>query len=170
MTETGSTTIVAEFNWGTDMDFATLEMRERLDLIQGLLPDEVERPQVFKFDPSINPIFQFNISSEGDIAEVRRLADDTITKRLERIEGVASVTVEGGREREIRVELDQQRLEHYNISIEQVQQALAAGNLNFPGGEVTDRGREFLVRTIGEFVSLDEIADTVVHAGAAGMV
>lgn len=170
LTEMGSATIVAEFNWGTDMDFATLEMRERLDLIQGFLPDGVDSPRVFKFDPSMNPIFQFNIGGQGDMAAIRLLAEDTIKPRLERIEGVASVSIEGGWEREIRIELDQLRLEHYNISIDQVRQALFASNLNFPAGSITDRGRDMLVRTIGEYASLDEIGETVVHVGPAGLV
>lgn len=170
VTEAGVATIVAQFNWDTDMDFATLEMRERIDLILGYLPDGVERPRVFKFDPSMSPIFQFNIGGQSDLGEARRFAEDVIKPRFERIEGVASVSVDGGWEREIRIELDQMRLEQYNISIDLVRQALMAGNLNFPAGTVTNQGREFLVRTIGEFASLEEIAKTVVHVGPAGMV
>lgn len=170
ISETGRATIVAQFNWGTDMDFATLEMRERLDLIQGYLPDAVEKPQVFKFDPSINPIFQFNIGGREDLSEIRRFAEDVIKPRLESIDGVASVTIEGGSEREIRVELDPLRLEQYNITIETVMQALAAGNLNYPVGTMSAHGREFTVRTVGEFASLDEIAKTVVNVGPGGVV
>lgn len=170
VSETGRATVVAQFNWGTDMDFATLEMRERLDLILGYLPDEVERPQVFKFDPSMNPIFQFNIGGREDLSEIRRFAEDVLKPRLESIEGVASVTIEGGSEREIRIEVDPLRLEQYNISIETVMQALAAGNLNYPAGTMSAGGREFTVRTVGEFSSLDEIAKTVVNVGPSGIV
>lgn len=170
VSETGLATIVAQFNWGTDMDFATLEMRERLDLILGYLPDAVEKPQVFKFDPSMNPIFQFNIGGREDLSEIRRFAEDVLKPRLESIEGVASVSIEGGSEREIRIEVDPLRLEQYNISIETVMQALAAGNLNYPVGTMSAGGREFTVRTVGEFANLDEIAQTVVNVGAGGIV
>lgn len=170
ISETGMATVVAQFNWGTDMDFAALEMRERLDLIQGYLPDTAERPQVFKFDPSMNPIFQFNIGGTGDLADIRRFAEDVIAPRLESIEGVASVTIEGGSEREIRVEVDPVRLEQYNITLETVHQALMAGNLNYPAGTITAQGRELTVRTVGEYTSVKEIAQTVVNVGPSGSV
>lgn len=170
VSETGSATIVAQFNWGTDMDFATLEMRERLEMIQGYLPDSVERPQVFKFDPSLNPIFQFNIGGQGDLAEMRRFAEETVKPRLERIEGVASVSVTGGLEPEIRVELDPVRMEQHNVTFERVQQALFANNLNLPVGSVTEHGRELSVRAVGEYTSLDEMRKIVVQMGSGGIV
>lgn len=169
-TETGRATIIAQFNWGTDMDFAALEMRERLDLILGYLPEGVGRPQVFKFDPSLTPIFEFNVGGRGDLAAVRRFAEEVIKPRLERIEGVASVSITGGYEREIRVEVDPVRLEQHNVTIDAIRQALFAGNLNLPVGTVYEQNREFSVRAVGEFATLDEIRKTVVGLGPAGAV
>lgn len=166
----GSSTVIVEFAWGTDMDFAALEMRERLDLIRNYLPEGAEQPQVFRFDPSMQPMFQFNVGGMEDLAELRRFVDDNIKNRLERVEGVAQVNVVGGLEREIRVEVDQSRLEALGLSVEHIRQALAAGNLSLPGGRVVEQGREFTIRTVGEFTSLDEIRQTVIAGGAGGVV
>ena len=166
----GSSTVVVQFNWGTDMDFAALEMRERLDLIRDFLPDGVSQPQVFRFDPSLQAMFQFNVGGMEDLASLRQFVDDRIKNRLERIEGVAQVNVMGGMEREIRVEIDQSRLDAWGLSVETVRQALAAGNLTLPVGRVTAQGRELNVRTVGEFTDLDQIRNTVVYAGPAGVV
>lgn len=166
----GSATIVAQFEWGTNMDFATLEMRERLDLIREYLPDGVSEPQVFKFDPSLNPMFQLNVGGSMDPAALRAFVDDNIRNRLERIEGVASVEIQGGLIREIQVNVDPQRLDLYGVTFERVEQALMAGNLNLPGGSLEDRGQRLLIRTVGEFTSLDEIRETVVQVGPSGTV
>lgn len=166
----GSSQVIVQFNWGTDMDFAALEMRERLDLIRDFLPDGVGQPQVFRFDPSMQAMFQFNVGGLDDLAALRQFVEDNIKNRLERIEGVAQVNVMGGMERQIRVEVDQSRLDAWGLSIDTVRQALAAGNLNLPVGRVTAQGRELNVRTVGEFAHLDEIRNTVIYAGPAGVV
>jgi len=166
----GSSTVVVQFNWGTDMDFAALEMRERLDLIREALPDGVGRPQVFRFDPSLEAMFQFNVGGMEDLASLRQFVEDRIKNRLERIEGVAQVNIMGGMEREIRVEIDQSRLDAWGLSVDTVRQALAAGNLTLPVGRVTTQGRELNIRTVGEFTDLDQIRNTVVYAGPAGVV
>src|SRR5690606_14634721 len=124
----------------------------------------------FKFDPSMNPIFQFNIGGSGDLSDIRRFAEEVLKPRLESIEGVASVSIEGGSEREIRVEIDPVRMEQYGITLEAVHQALMAGNLNYPAGTITAQGRELTVRTVGEYTSVDQIARTVVNVGPAGHV
>ncbi len=157
ISEPGASTVIVQFEWGTDMDFAALEMRERLDLILSFLPDGVERPQVFRFDPSIQPMFQFNVGGMEDLAQLRQFVEDNIKNRLERVEGVARVNIIGGLEREIRVEVDQSRLEAFGLSVDHVMQALAAGNLTLPGGRIVEQGRELTIRTVGEFTDLDQI-------------
>lgn len=166
----GVSQVVVEFDWGTDMDFAALEMREQLDLVRAFLPDGVEQPQVFRFDPSMQPIFQFNVGGMDDPSLLRQFVDDELKNRLERVEGVAQVNVSGGLEREVRVEVDQARLEAWGLSIQQVAQALGAGNLNLPGGRISGHDRELQIRTVGEFVDVDEIRQTVVSAGPGGVV
>ncbi|OUM97760.1 MAG: hypothetical protein BAA04_03280 [Firmicutes bacterium ZCTH02-B6] len=166
----GSSQVVVQFNWGTDMDFAALEMRERLDLIRDFLPDGVGQPQVFRFDPSMQAMFQFNVGGMEDLASLKQFVEDNIKNRLERIEGVAQVNVMGGMERQIRVEVDQARLDAWGLSIDTVRQALAAGNLTLPVGRITAQGRELNVRTVGDFADLEQIRDTVIYAGPGGVV
>src|SRR5690625_4169972 len=111
------------------MDFAALEIHERLDLNRNLLPESMDQPHSFHFDPSIQPMFQFNVGGMEDLSELRQFVEDNIKNRLERVEGVAQVNLIGGLEREIRVEVDQSRLEALGLSVDHIRQALAAGNL-----------------------------------------
>ncbi|MDK2784650.1 MAG: hydrophobic/amphiphilic exporter (mainly bacteria), family [Bacillota bacterium] len=157
-----SATIIVQFNWGTDMDFATLDMREKIDLVMPRLPDGVDRPRVVKFDPSMMPIMILSVSSEGrDLASLKTLLEDKVAPRLERIEGVAYATVIGGPKEEVRVLVDSRRLAGYGFTLAQLVQALKAENLNMPGGTIEQGTREFILRTTGEFKSLDELRNLV---------
>ena len=155
-------TIIVQFNWGTDMDFATLDMREKIDLALSRLPDGVDRPMVVKFDPSMMPITILSVSSEGrNLASLKTLLEDKVAPRLERIDGVAYATVMGGPQEEVRVLVDSRRLAGYGFSLAQLVQALKAENLNMPGGTIDQGTREFILRTTGEFKSLDELRNLV---------
>ena len=159
ITSSGSSIVLLEFNMGTNMDFAALEMREKIDLIGGWLPEDAGQPLVFKFDPSMMPVMVVGLGGVEDLAQLKELAEDTIKPRLERLEGVASVSVQGGREREIEVKLHPVALEGYGISIEQVIQTLAAENLTLPAGTIQEGEEELLLRTTGEFRSVEEIGE-----------
>jgi HAE1 family hydrophobic/amphiphilic exporter-1 len=161
----GSSTIIVEFAWGTNMDLATLEMRERTDLVKGSLPEGADAPLVVRFDPSSIPLMQIGLDSRYDLVTLRQIADDVVAPRLERLEGVANVTVEGGLEREIQVAVDPIQLDSYNLSLQQVTQALAAANLNLPGGRVADKTRELAVRTLGEYTDIKEIEELMLPGG-----
>lgn len=154
----GQSMVLVEFDWGTDMDFATLEMRERIDLIQGFLPDEVDKPMVVTFDPAQIPVISLVLEGEAPPERLRELADEVVAPRLERLDGVASVGTAGGRERQIQVLVRPSALQAYGVTIDQIAQLLAAENINQPGGSVVEGGREYLLRTSGEFQSVDEIA------------
>lgn len=156
-------TIIVQFNWGTDMDFATLDMREKIDLVMSRLPDGVDRPMVVKFDPSMMPIMVISMSSEGrDLVSLKTLLEDKVAPRLERLEGVAYATVIGGPTEEVRVLVDGRRLSGYGFSLSQLVQALKAENLNMPGGTIKQGARELILRTTGEFKSLDEVRNLVI--------
>jgi HAE1 family hydrophobic/amphiphilic exporter-1 len=159
ITASGSSIVLIEFNMGTDMDFAALEMREKIDLVRGWLPDDASQPLVFKFDPSMMPVMVVGLGGMDDLAQLKELAEETIKPRLERLEGVASVSVQGGRKREIEVRLHPAALEGYGVGIEQVIQTLAAENLTLPGGTVQEGAEELLLRTTGEFRSVEEIGE-----------
>lgn len=162
--------VLVSFTWGTDMNFATLEMREKLDLIRRYLPEGAEAPMVVKADPSMMPIMQYGIAGDGDPGALKRLVEDVFKQRLERLSGVASVGVQGGLEREIVVAVDPLRLEFYGLTLEQVVQALRARNLTLPGGPVRSAGRELMIRTTGEFARLEELRDLPLPAGRGGMI
>ncbi|HHW01858.1 MAG TPA: efflux RND transporter permease subunit [Thermoanaerobacterales bacterium] len=149
--------ITATFNWGTDIDTAVNDLREKVDMIKSSLPDDAEDPLIIKFDPSMMPVLIFGMTGDRDPLFLKQLAEDSIEKKLERVEGVASVSIVGGDERQIRVLLSPEKMNGYGIGITQVIQSLEANNLNLPGGTVDYGGRELLVRTMGQFESVDEI-------------
>lgn len=155
----GQSVVILNFNWNTDMDFVTLEMREKIDLIKGRLPEGVTTPIVFKFDPSMLPIAQFGLSGIQNLVELKRFAGEEIIPRLERIDGVASVGLTGGLTREIRIEVDQKKLAFYGLDLQTVSSLLRLENLNLPAGRISDGKVEYLVRTMGELRSLDELKE-----------
>lgn len=107
----GNSLIIVEFNSGTDMDFASLEMREKIDLVKGFLPDEVENPMVIKVDPNAMPIIQLSFYSEEDLGKLQSILMEIVKPRIERIEGVANVSLSGGKEKEVSISLEEGGLE-----------------------------------------------------------
>lgn len=158
----GQSMVLVELDWGTDMDIAMLEMRERIDRIKPYLPDGVDDPLVLKFDPSDVPIQEYAIAGKMGLDELRVLVEDTIKPRLERIDGVASVQVSGGLERQIQVLLDPGKMKTYGISLDQVAQSLMLSNLNLPGGSISHESNRLMVRTVGEFESLQDLESVAV--------
>jgi HAE1 family hydrophobic/amphiphilic exporter-1 len=153
----GQSIVIAEFNSGTDMNFATLQMREKIDMVKGMLPDGVEAPMIIKMDPSMIPAAVLGVSGGENEAELTRFVEDKIKAKLESIDGVASVAVTGGTEKEIKVDLNSQKLSGYGLSFSQITGALRSENLNQPGGTVEYGDKSLLVRSTGEFESLDQI-------------
>nr|AGF93391.1 cation/multidrug efflux pump [uncultured organism] len=162
----GQSVVVAEFNWGTDMDSASMDMRESLDLMGGALPDEAEDPFVVKFDPSMMPIMRIGVIGENDLASLKKLIEDRISPRLERREGVAAVNLVGGLEREIQVIVDQTKLSSYSLNLATIISTLRTENLDLTGGSVTRGEKDILVRVTGKFNSLSEIKNILIPAGA----
>ncbi|HKK48420.1 MAG TPA: efflux RND transporter permease subunit, partial [Alkalispirochaeta sp.] len=124
----GSSQLQLEFTYGTDMTEATNEVRDRLELVKEALPDEATTPQIFKFDPALIPILQLEMSGNRSPEELRELAENTVQPRLEQIEGVALAGVQGGRQRIVRVEIPQNRLEAYELNFTQIAGTLRANN------------------------------------------
>ncbi|QXM05634.1 efflux RND transporter permease subunit [Crassaminicella indica] len=153
----GSSIVVAEFESNTDMDMAALEMREKVDLVKGILPDDASTPLVLKIDPNAQPIIQLGISSDMDSGKLQSLIEDEILSRFERIDGVASVDTYGENEREVKIKVDQDKLSGYGLTLTQIKNILKAENLNLPGGRVNKGEKELLARTTGEFKTIDDI-------------
>lgn len=163
----GSSTVVIEFNWGRDMDFAVQDLREQVNLISdAVLPEEAEEPLIFKFDPSMMPIMNYGVSAEGlEIDEIKKEVEDELAPRLERIAGVAQVNMRGGLEREIIVSVKRDRLNHYNLDFNTITNIVRSENVNVSAGDVQQGDTEFLVRTVGKFSNLDEIRNINIPVG-----
>ncbi len=159
----GRSTIMVSFNWGQDIDFAALALREKVDLIKERLPKECEDPVVLKFDPLSRPILLLSITAP-DLPPVRMklLAEKMVKDRLEKVEGVASVNLSGGVNREILVDIDGSRLQANHLSLLQVVDSLDEANVSYPAGSIKKGLYEYLIRTVGEFRSPAEIEYAVV--------
>ncbi len=154
--------VIAEFTWGTQMDFAALGVREKIDLIKERLPRGSEDPVVIKFNPFELPVLVFNLSGDVAPSELLRVARKQVKTELEKVEGVAAVTLSGGLEREILVEVDQGRLAASGLPISNVVESLSKANLNYPAGTIKEAFYEFLIRTMGEFKLVQEIPGVTV--------
>ncbi|NLK21976.1 MAG: efflux RND transporter permease subunit [Epulopiscium sp.] len=155
----GSSAIIAEFNSGTDMDMVMLDMREKIDMVKGFLPEDSEEPIILELDPNMMPIVEIGISGNEDLVALKQIVDDKIIGRIERIEGVASINVSGGKEKEIRVTLLPDKLKGYNITPSTVAQSIAMENLNLPAGEIKQGLSSLTLRSIGEFNNIEEIRE-----------
>lgn len=159
----GNSVVVIEFNWGTDMDMAEFHIRKNLDFVRGYLPDDAEEPITFTFDPSLQPIMILGVTS-GKLSQphLRRLSEDIIEPRIERLEGVGSATTIGGAKRQILIELNPHALQAAGLSSSDILQAVRLENVQFPGGFVTQQDQEYSIRTLGLYQSVDQIRNTVV--------
>ncbi len=164
----GLSEIILEFEWDERMDFAAMDVREKLGLVE--LPREAGLPRVLRFDPSLDPIVRLAFTGDRPLDELRQIADRWLKPRLEAIVGVAAAKVRGGLEPEIQVEADEDRLAAMGLTLEDLAGALRAENVNRPGGTLKDWSSVYLVRTLHEFTELDQLRRTVVRQGPAGRV
>lgn len=163
--------VTLEFEVGTDMNYAALEVREKFSRVIPRLPSEIEKPVIANFTEADSAIIIFAVTSDFHSPEViRELVDEELVPLLTRIDGVASVEVYGGRERKIMVELDRDKMFAYGVSIERVMDILGRSNINLLAGQV-DRGtKEFAIRTMGAFTSVEEIGEIGVELTRHGSV
>ena len=164
VSKTGQSDVVLEFEWGVDMDLASLEVREKLDILQ--LPLDVKNPLILKFNPSLDPILRLGLQSDTkstgsalnyELKTQRTYAEEQIKRKLESIRGVASVKIGGGLEQQIQVLIDQQRASQLGIEVSTIVNKLKSENINQSGGKIEDGSQAFLVRTLNQFQSLEDI-------------
>jgi HAE1 family hydrophobic/amphiphilic exporter-1 len=161
----GASLVTVRFAWGTDMDFAALNVREKLDNLRGALPELASRPVVLRADPRSEPVMALSVSGEGGLPALKDLSEQVIRRRLEQIDGVAQAAVTGGLEREIQVEVDPRRLESHGLTLADLSRALDAANASAPGGTVR-RGRyRYSLRTLGELQGVEEIGAVPIATG-----
>lgn len=166
----GNSLIIVEFNSGTDMDFASLEMREKIDLVKGFLPDEVENPMVMKVDPNAMPIMQLSFYSEEDLGKLQSILTEIVKPRIERIEGVANVSLSGGKEKEVSISLKEGELEKYGLTIDKLAQLIGAENLNLPAGQIKKGNKKLSLKTVGEFQSIEDIKSMPIPLATGGVI
>jgi HAE1 family hydrophobic/amphiphilic exporter-1 len=158
----GSSRVSLNFAWGTDLNEAADDVRNRLDRIRGRLPEEADAPVMFKFDASASPIMSVGVEGDFDRVRLREIGEHDLSPRLERVPGVAAVTVDGGLRRQIHVELSKEKITALNLPVDRITSLLRSENQNIPLGEIDEGDRTYLVRSQGQFESLDEIRDLVV--------
>jgi HAE1 family hydrophobic/amphiphilic exporter-1 len=167
--QAGSSLVVMTFASGTNMDQAMLDIRERVDRIKGLLPEDAGDPSVLRFDPQQIPVLAISLSGL-DSVRLQKIAEDQVVPMLERQNGVASVTVQGGQKREIQVEMDLGRMKQYGVSAGQIIQALAAENRSASAGSVARGDSDLQLRVTGEFESLADLENTLIPLPSGGRI
>ncbi|RNB74082.1 efflux RND transporter permease subunit [Brevibacillus panacihumi] len=161
----GASQVILMFNWGTDLDMATLDMREKVDQVRGALPDSARSPRVLRIDPNSMPIITFAVTGEDDVNRLKDLTEDLIQSRLERIDGVASASLSGGQSRVIDIVVDPAKLSAYGLTLDQLSQALSASNLSGSGGIVREGDEKLSIRVQGEYANVEQIALTPINVG-----
>lgn len=167
----GASFMILEFPWGTDMDFARLHAREKIDGIRDSLPEGVRGPVVASLDPGEKPIMVLAVSGDRNLLALREFAEELIKPRLEQARGIASADIGGGVEREIHVDADPLRLARYGVTIEDIAAGLESFNSDLPGGTLRKGQAGHSLRISGEFADISEIAETRLKtAGGHGAV
>ena len=179
VSRTGQSDVVLEFAWGTDMDQASLDVRDKMEALQ--FPLEAKPPVLLRFNPSTQPIMRLALSPKHagksgagsdaeairQLMELRRFADDDLKRKLETVDGVAAVKVGGGLEDEIQVDIDQHKLAQLGLTLDNVVQRLQQENINVSGGRLEEGSQRYLVRTVNQFATVDEIANMLLTTRAA---
>ncbi len=160
----GLSAVMVEFEWGTNLDFAAQDIRDRIGLIKDFLPEDVSDPIVMKFDMTMIPVLVYGVtgSENYNLLTLRKIVKEILRDRLEQLDGIAGVMVMGGTEREIRISVDRKKLENYGIGLNQLIQKLKMENISLPSGRIEQGYTEYIIRTIGEFNNVEEIGNLVI--------
>ncbi|MCD4750561.1 MAG: efflux RND transporter permease subunit [Thermoanaerobaculales bacterium] len=142
---------------GTDMDLAAVDVRDRVDRIRNSLPEDLERVQIWRFQTSDRPILRFNVSSSWEIDRLYRFVDEVLVRRLQRLEGVADVSVQGAQIQEVQVNLIPDRLAAHGVNVRDVSGVLKSNHLSLSAGTIREGSTSFQVRIEGKLESLDQI-------------
>ena len=158
----GRSRVMLEFDFGTNLDAATNDIRDKLDRVKRSLPDDADTPLIRIFNSSSMPIMRLAVRGDRDLGELRYIAENRIEDRLSQVEGVGDVSTYGGQVQAVQVELEQNRLDAYGITIASIKSSLSKQNMELGGGDIEGSTKEYLVRTTGEFKNVEEIAQAVV--------
>ena len=169
-TREGISLITVEYEWGSQMDFANLHLREAVDRVafRDDFPEEADRPVILRWDPTSRPISILVLEGENRIEALTEFAREVVKPALEQVDGISRAEVVGGADREILVQPDARKLAIYGIDMEDVRSALSRSNISFPGGKVREGPLHLSLRIDGEYETLEEISSTdIVRVGRA---
>ncbi len=158
----GQSNVRATFAWGTNLDAAANDIRDRLDRVLKRLPEDAERPTLRKFDLASFPVLILGIASDLDPIQLRKIVDDQVKYRIERIPGVASVDVRGGLDREVHVNLNSDKLKALGLPLDKIITRIQEENINLPAGSLERGAMDVTIRTPGIYNNLEELGNTVV--------
>ena len=161
-------TVMLEFELGTNLEAATADVRDKVAAIRQVLPKDADQPKILKLDIAGMPVMTVGLAGPLSPKEMRILADDVVSDRLGKVGGVAAVNTSGGEEREFSVSVDKNRLDAYGVGIDKVITAIRGANLNVPAGSIKEGARDYSIRTVGEYKTVGDIANTRIYVGAAG--
>ena len=165
----GQSMVSVQFTDETDLDEAVTDLRDKVSRVEGRLPDGADSPSIMKMDPDAMPVVTIGLQGQ-DLAEMQSIAEDEIGPYLERLSGVASVDISGGYENEVEINTYTDRMEGYGLTVDYIAGILAQENSTVAGGEIQSGSQSLNVRTDGEYLSVDEIANTVIPLPAGGTV
>lgn len=157
VSQEGLSFVFIEFQYGVEVDIAGIDVKEKVDAIKYLLPKDIEAPSISKFDINAIPILNLAVSSPRPLEEVHKLTEDVIEQELAKIQGLASIELVGGREREVRIEADKNALASRGLGLMNIIMAIQSENLNVPSGRIVDGRKEFSIRMASEFASVEEL-------------
>ncbi len=166
----GNSIVMLMFDYGTNLDTATNAVRDALETAKIILPEEAHDITLLKLNMDSLPVMMLAVSGDRSLEDVKKIVDETIAPRLERIEGVAAATVMGGSDEQVIITADPYKLSAYGLSVGNISQVISGENANHPGGYITQGDRQILVRTLGQYQTLEELADTQVSLPSGGVV
>jgi len=164
----GTAMTILNFDFGTDMDMKSIDIRESVDRVKGYLPDGANEPMVLKLDINAMPIMSLSLSGDKSISELEQLAEDIVAPQLERLNGVASVSITGGEEQEVQINISEEILSGYGLTAGQLAQVIGSENFNKPLGNMNKGPLELNIRQVGEFESVDELQSLVISLPRGG--
>ncbi len=158
----GISIIILEFEYGTNMDEVMNDVRDKVSMISGYLPDGTEDPMILKFSSDMIPVVILSATARESSAALYKILDEQVANPLNRISGVGTVSVSGVPEREVQVNVIPQKLEAYNLSVEQIAQVIAAENVNVPAGNIDIGSQTYMLRLEGQFSNSDQLNNIIV--------
>ena len=170
MSSTGSSMVMVQYDWGTDLDIAGLNLRERVAMVESYLPDGADTPMVMKMNMNQMPILMMAINSDAGLADLKQTIEDDIVPQLERQSGVASVMVGGGYANQVNVTVNPMVLENYNLSMQAIVGAIQSNNMNMAAGQVVDGGKNMTIRLMGKYTALSDIENVDVTLPTGSLV